>query len=190
MKLEGIVNLYQSMKSQNIDRYRFDFRFGKALFDVFLFIDESPFILLFGLKSENFSFEILVKQGFKIDPMLDRDIYKELCRVLGLKYDPDNPFSIQNFFKEFDKSIPNQAFTAQNAMPHEVANYRSFTEEADKIYFLGWRDNTKREEQVGILNLEKTRKLLGKKAFDRCKKKNVSSCWTHNKEAAKDFTLP
>jgi hypothetical protein len=190
MKLEGLVDLYRSMKSQEIDRYRFSYSSGKALFDVFFFIDESPFVLLFGVKSENFSFEIVVEKGFDIDPRLDRDTYKELCRVLGLEYDPDRPFSPWNFFKEFNENIPNKALAAQKAEPHEVADYRSVAEEADKIYFLGWRDNTKRCEQVGALNLEKTRRLLGEKAFERCKQKNISSCWTDNKKAAKEFSLP
>jgi len=190
MKLTGLFDLYRSMRSQGIDRYRFSYRSGKALFDVFFFVDEGPFILLFGVKSDNFSFEIDVERGFEIEPRLDPDTYKELCRVMGLEYNPDKPFSPWNFFQEFNGNIPNQAASAQRAMPHEVAGYRSVAEEANKRYFIGWRDNTKRSEQVGELNLEKTKSLLGTRAFNRCKQKNISSCWTDNKKAAKDFILP
>lgn len=190
MKLEGLGDLYRSMRSQDIDRYRFSFKYGRALFDVFFFIDECPFVLLFGVKSENFSFEVVVERGFEIDPRLNRDTYKELCRVLGLEYDPDRPFSPWSFFKEFNENLPYKAHAAKKAAPHEVAEYRSVAEEADKIYFIGWRDNTKRGEQVGSSNLEKTRRLLGNRAFERCKQKNISSCWTDNKSAAKEFSLP
>lgn len=190
MKLEGLVDLYRNMRSQDIDRYRFSFRSGRALFDVFFFIDESPFVLLFGVKSENFSFEVVVENGFEIDPRLHPDTYRELCRVLGLEYDPDKPFSPWIFFREFNENIPIKAHASQTAAPHEVADYRTVAEEADKIYFIGWRDNTKRGEQVSALNLDKTRRLLGERAFERCKQKNISSCWTDKKSAAKEFSPP
>lgn len=98
MKLDGLVELYRSMKDQGIERYRFEYRHGHTLFDVFFFIDESPFILLFGAKGEAFSFEVKVIAGFNIDPTLGSDTYRELCRVLGLEYDPNNPFSPTVFF--------------------------------------------------------------------------------------------
>ena len=56
MKLDGLVELYKSMKVQGIDRYRFEYKCGRAVFDVFFFVDGSPFLLLFGVKAENFSF--------------------------------------------------------------------------------------------------------------------------------------
>ena len=61
MKLNGLVSLYRSMKHQNIDRYRFEYKHGKALFDVFFLVDENPFILLFGTKGDSFSFEVQVE---------------------------------------------------------------------------------------------------------------------------------
>ena len=45
MKLDGLVALYKSMKNQDIDRYRFEYSHARALFDIFFFIDENPFIL-------------------------------------------------------------------------------------------------------------------------------------------------
>ena len=190
MKLDGLAKLYKSMVTQQIERYRFEYKAGKAVFDVFFFIDENPFVLLFGVKAANFSFELDVEKGFNIDPQLDRETYKKLCEALGLEYDPDNPFKPFNFFKEFNNFIPQSAVIAQKAEPHDVANYRSDVEEADKIYFLKWRDNTKRGENVQWENLQKTKKLLGEKAYLRCKQKNISSCWADKKELANKVVLP
>ena len=106
MKLNGLVGLYRSMKNQGRDRYRFEYRHGRAMFDVFFFIDESPFILLFGAKGEAFSFEVEVETGFNINPTLCGNTYKELCRVIGLEYDPNSPFSPKYFFAQFNHNIP------------------------------------------------------------------------------------
>ena len=190
MKLDGLVALYKSMKEQYIDRYRFEYRHAKALFDIFFFIDEKPFILLFGAKGDAFSFDIEVESGFRINPVLDKEIYKELCRVLGIKYDPENPFSTRGFFNQFNQAIPRRAEADSIPQPQDIAAYRSIAEEEDKIYFLGWRDNEIRGENVSDTNLMKTKTLLGNKAYKRCDKKNISSCWTDDPNRAKELKLP
>ncbi|MGY8871623.1 MAG: DUF6037 family protein [Pseudomonadales bacterium] len=190
MKLDGIIPLYKSMKTQNIDRYRFDYKVGKATFDVFFFIDSSPYLLLFGVKAESFSFELEVKNGFVIETKIDNDIYKKLCKVLGLEFDPARPFSTWDFFKEFNSKIPLKAKTSHPVRPQDIAPYQSVAEEADKVYFVGWRDNSKWGTQVQEVNLEKTRKLLGVNAYLRCKQKNISSCWSDKKDSAIMVTLP
>jgi Family of unknown function (DUF6037) len=189
MKLDRLMSLHRSMKSQHIERYRFEYKVGVAVFDVFFFTDESPFLLLFGVKVENFCFELEVMPGFDINYRLDHDTYKRLCEVLGLKYDPAHPFSPWNFFFEFNSKIPQKAFAHQQAKPQDVALYRSVAEESDKIYFFGWRDNYRWGTNVQNSNLNKTRALLGEKAYQRCSQKNISSCWTDKEEAAVEVTL-
>ena len=181
MKLDGIISLYSSMNAQNIDRYHFDYKAGKATFDVFFFIDSSPYLLLFGVKAENFSFELDVQSGFVIDTKIDNDVYKRLCKILGLKFDPERPFSTWHFFKEFNSKIPLIANASNSVKPQDIAPYQLVAEEADKIYFARWRDNSKWGTKVKDINLEKTRKLLGEKAYIRCKQKNISSCWSDKK---------
>lgn len=190
MKLDGLVNLYKSMKDQSIDCYHFEYRHGNALFDIIFFIDENPFILLFGAKGERFSFEMEVRYGFQINPQLDNTTYKELCRVLNLRFDPDNPFSPKGFFKQFNQAIPEKAKTDSKAEPQDIARYRRVAEEEDKIYFLGWRNNDSRSDRVSESNLMKTKNLLGSKAYTRCREKNISSCWTDDLAKAKKFKLP
>jgi hypothetical protein len=188
MKLDGLILLYKSMKFQDIERYRFEYKVGKAVFDIFFFTDGSPFVLLFGVKAENFSFELEVMPRFVINHQLDRDTYKGLCQVLGLEYKPEHPFSPWNFFSEFNSRIPQRASAHQKAKPQDVALYRSVAEESDKIYFCGWRDNDKRGHEVR--NLDKTRALLGETAYQRCRQKNISSCWTDQKDASVEVILP
>ncbi|BCK11807.1 MULTISPECIES: DUF6037 family protein [Vibrio] len=190
MKLEGIIPLYRSMKQQGIERYKFEFSLNQGVFDVFFFIDSSNFLLLFGAKGENFSFEIPMERGFQISTHLDTPVYRELCRVLGLKYDPENPFSPSKFFVDFNRRIPDKAYLRQKAEPHEVAQYSNDIEEAHKKYFLGWRDNTSRGDDVTESNLFKTKELLGEAAYLRCRERNISSCWTDKKEKAKKFYMP
>lgn len=178
------------MVKQKTERYRFEYKVNKAIFDIFFFIDDEPFKLLFGAKATNFSFELSVKYGFIIDTQLDKKTYAGLCDTLGLKYDPNNPFSPKVFFEKFNDFIPQRADIANKAEPHEVGKYYSYAEEDDKIYFLKWKDNNKRGEKVQLKNLEKTKKLLGKRAYVICKEKNISSCWTDKKELAKKILLP
>lgn len=190
MKLDGLRPLYRSMQEQKIDRYRFGYVHGESSFDVFFFIDESPFILLFGVKGGSYGFEIEILPGFSINLPLCKEIYNNLCMILGLKYDPSNRFSPKNFFEQFNRSIPPFANKTSEAKPQEIAKYYSRLEEANKAYFLGWKDNKIRGEHVTIENLLKTRKLLGVKVSEMSLSKNFSTCWTDDPAKAKKFFLP
>jgi len=190
MKLNGLFDLYKDMKNNNIERYRFDYKNGKGNFDIFFFIDENPFILLFGAKGGNFSFEIKVKNGFIIDTKLDNETYKKLLKFLGIEYSEGDPFSTFKFFEDFNINIPNKLNVSNIAKPHEVIKYRKNVEESDKIYFWKWLDNTKQGNEVSPENLEKTKKILGEKAYLRCKEKKISSCWTDDENKKREFVLP
>jgi len=190
LKLDGIKDLYISMKTQKIERYCFDFKLGTASFNVFFFIDGSPFKLLFGAKGHTFGFEVEVGQGFEIETNLDKAVFKGLCIVLGLTYDPNNKFSPFKFFNEFNKSIPKIAISNQPIEPSLLAPYVSLAEEEKKVYFTGWRDQNARGSNITEQNLDKTRKLIGEKEYRTCKAKNISSCWSDCSKQAKKLTLP
>ncbi|MBB6670063.1 DUF6037 family protein [Cohnella nanjingensis] len=189
MKLDGIIPLYNNMRLLNLDRYRFGFIYNNVSFDVFFFLDESPYKLMFGVKAENFYFEKDVKKGFVIDPTLEREKYSELCRILGLQYDPINKFKPIYFFLEFNKNITQKVIKKNIPRPHELAVYRKDVEESDKIFFMGWLDNKANDNKVTPKNLEKTRLLLGRDAYFRCKAKNVSSRWTDDIKKAQEVIL-
>lgn len=154
------------------------------------FTDSSPYILLFGARGHNFSFEIEVHKGFIIKTMLDETTFKQLRKVLGLKFDPNNKFSMNAFFEDFNKQIPTFANIKNIPKPHEIALYRRDVEESHKIYFMGWWDNTIRAEFVTEKNLEKTKRLLDYKTYLLCKSKNLSSRWTDQEHLAKEFFKP
>ncbi len=109
MKLDGLIKLYNDMKSNDIKRYKFIFTYKNVIFDMFFFIDEQPFKLAFGVREENFYFELEVKRSFIINPNL-RDKYLKLVEVLGLKYNPQSPFKTIHFFSEFNQKVPQKAY--------------------------------------------------------------------------------
>lgn len=177
------------MKQQNIDRVQFDFTFNKVKFDVLYFIDEQPNLLAFGIKAHNFYFEVPVHKDFEIKPFFG-DQYNKFCQIMGFKFNPDNPFKPSAFFDEFNRTVPSSISAGNTPKPSEIAAYRNNVEEADKIYFVSWRDNTKAGHQVSPENLEKTRKLLSHQAYIMCKDKNISSCWSAKQQDEKPYTLP
>lgn len=188
--LTNLRPLYKDMRANNIDRVRFAYTYVRVSFDVFFFIDETPFSLLFGAKQFNIAFELLVQPGFAVDCYLPDEIYKALCKALGLTYDPNNPFSTRAFLTDFERHIPSSSSGLQRPTPHDIAIYRSDVEESEKIYFCGWRDNTPRNEKVTPHNLYKTKKLLGEQAHQICTRKNLSSCWTNDKSKSIPITQP
>ncbi|MEA4848342.1 MAG: hypothetical protein VB106_14020 [Clostridiaceae bacterium] len=78
MKLTNIVNLHNQMRKEKLYRQRFDFEYNKVKADVFFLIDDSPYILLFGVKTKNIYFEIEMYNGFYINDGVDNDTYDML----------------------------------------------------------------------------------------------------------------
>ncbi|MEH6908830.1 DUF6037 family protein [Neobacillus drentensis] len=188
MKLNGLKELYQCMKQQKIERYKFDFIYQSVQFDVLYFIDEIPNILAFGIKQHNYYFEIPVGKDFEITAYLNE--YHKFCKIMGFEYNPDSHYKPAYFFEEFNKNIPKIALPTNVPKPSQVAIYRDKVEEAAKIYFVKWRDNSKVGHKVSTENLEKTRLLLSYKAYRMCKEKNISSCWSANPEDENPFKHP
>ncbi|WP_366345979.1 DUF6037 family protein [Paenibacillus amylolyticus] len=190
MKLDRLKNLYIGMKNSKIERYKIQFTFNNVSFDVFFFIDENPYLLVFGVKAVNFYFEVKVKPGFSIDTFLPKDIHTRLMAMLNLKYDPNSSFKLNYFFEEFNKKIPQKVVLSNQPKSNEVGCFRKNVEENDKVYFLGWRDNQTRNENVSFKNLMKTKALLGNTAYERSRQKNFSSRWTEDIKLAQEFYLP
>lgn len=178
------------MQSKGITRQKFDFRFNSVLFDILFFSDDSPMSLLFGVIGNNFCFEVLVRDDYSIATQLPPEIYSKLIKILALEYDPESPFRPWHFFSAFSDSIPTHASKKGIPNPQDVAQYRKVALEAEKTYFLGWRNNNKEGGHVTPENLEKTRLLLGVNAWKKCKEKNISSRWTATPKEAVEVTEP
>ncbi|MCT7295579.1 DUF6037 family protein [Ralstonia sp. CHL-2022] len=182
--IEGLRLLHKSMRTLGMDRYRFRHKHGRAEFDVMFFTDSAPYLLLFGVRGHALAFDFEVHRGYQVDPTLPNDKYKALCRVLGLSFDPNNPFSVKAFLSDFDARLPTEASTDGRVKPEDLAPYRRDVDEAHKIYFMGWRNHKGHETDVTDKNLTKTRTLLGERYYEMCKARRISSVWTDDSSKA------
>lgn len=188
MQLTGLKSLYADMKRQKLERTIFKVLINNISFEVIYFIDSSPHSLAIGVKGKNFFFEIPVEKGFHIKTWLGEN-YSKVCEILGLKYDETNKYSSNKFFSEINKGIPSKVTNINIPTYKDIAPYRRDVEEADRIYFYGWKENDKTGGNVKPKNLEKTRAWLGENAFRMCKKYNVSSRWTDVSSDEKAYAL-
>lgn len=188
-KLTSLADLLSRMEDARVDRCHFRFQLHAGDFDVFFFADTSPFVLGFGAIGRNFYFELEVDpKTFETPGVFVKDVYYKLCEILGLRRDPANPFTPSVFLQRVNMAIVGVAF--RKTTPRDLSRYRRDVEEADKIWFCGWRDNTSEGKHVTSMNLIKTRRWLGEQAYLRCKEKNISSRWTDDKTKAKELWLP
>lgn len=177
------------MLAQNMKRTKFRITINKAVFSIIYFIDSKPHKLAIGIHAKNVFFEIPVKKGFIIRAYLGEH-YQDVYEALGLSPNSENPFGSRGFFEEINNRIPETTNPGNKPKPRDVIFFRRDVEEADKIYFCGWKDNDIRGEKLSDKNLHKTRQLLDEEAYIMCKTYNISSRWTDepNKEVA--YILP
>jgi len=134
--------------------------------------------LHFLVKQSNFKIKYLVEQGFEVNPILTKNDYSDLCKILNLKYDPINKFSPNSFLEEFNNSIP--TYSKREKMKQELLPfYSSSIEESDKLVFNGFIEWNKLNngKNVREKNLEKTR-ILYPEHYEYCKRENVSIRYT------------
>lgn len=192
MKLEALRSIYQEMRNYNMERYKFIINYNaETSFEVIFFIDESPFILTFGLKAHNLYFEVPVERGFNVRVVLENEVYKKLSSILSHKsfVGRSTPFKPSSFFENFDRMIPKHFNPKSIPSIYEIAQHR-VVEEKEKVYFMGWKDNNITNERVREQNLKKTRLLLSEEAYKRSKQKNMSSRWTDNVKFEQKYHLP
>ncbi|ARZ01330.1 DUF6037 family protein [Yersinia ruckeri] len=178
MKLEGLKELYKDMKRNNVSRDQFQYKHNNVTFDIILFIDDSPFQLLFGAIGHQCSFFVNVLQGFKISPVITpKSAYYDLCKALGLTYDPANPFSTNKFFSDFALHIPSSISTKKaSILP---VNYQALVnDDGKKTHFSHWKNNSDKSGNVTDDNLKKTYDAFGAEIKNFCRRKNISSCWS------------
>jgi len=177
MKLEGLRSLHADMKRNNLEQAQFRYRHNNIIFDVIFFTDSHPFQLLFGAVGHKCSFIFDVTEGYQVAPVITpRSAYYELCRILGLTYDPDNPFKPQNFLNHFSEHIPSTV-TAVNKPVGLPMQSAEIVNDGDKIHFSHWKNNGE-SGHVTEQNLEKTQRAFGETISQFCKRRNISSCWS------------
>ena len=186
MKLYQIEPLLRDMGRNKAKQDKFSFQYNGVVFDVIVFLECTPFELLFGVVDHNFSFALKLHSGYNLED-LPNDVFYELCRILNLKPSKEGLTSFK-FLKYFADRIPKK-YSGRKIEPHEIAIYKKRdVPDSDKIYFKGWRSHE--TDGRHVKNLEKTRAWLGKEAYEYCKKYNISSCWSDVPSERKSYYSP
>jgi hypothetical protein len=170
--------LHQRMREEGVDRTTFSYRNNRARLDVVFLIDETPYVLLIGVRGETpYSFELPVLPGYRV-PLLFNEHLKPLMDALGVRPNPDSPFRTSLFLDDLDRHIPD--YVNARDLPTDLLSRRaaaSDVEEADKVYFVGWVAHGD-GRRVSAQNLDKTHRILGAATAERCRRSNVSSRWS------------
>ena len=172
----GLRILHADMKRKNERRATFPFEYNKKNFSCIFLTDIIPYRLYLttlGLNPDIYEFEI--REGYLVDCYMDD--YKKLVAYLQLKYDPNHKFTPIDFFEALNKKIPKEIHCIPSYSDVIViASKKRSIEDADKIYFCGWRRNT--NGKVTEKNYEKTLSAFGEEKARMSRNKNISSCWT------------
>lgn len=191
MKLTGLIPLYKSMRSKNLDRTKFRYQHNDLLFDCLFFIDTKPFELAMGCVSHNFAIYLEVRDGFEITPFIEpREVYLALLQALIEGKRSGHSFDPKEFFNEFNRKIPQHARPEDTPTPSDLVRVYPHIEESKKIHFCGWFDNNKVGKHVQPSNLDKTRRFFGQRSYDFSLRRNMSTKWTDDPNKAIDYHMP
>lgn len=177
MTLTRLVPLYKKIKQNNETYAFFDFKKNGITFHIFFDIETKPnYLLGFMVPGTQFNLWIDVTEDFRIDTYINEK-YGELKEVLNLKSDPENKFSTNAFFSEFNEKIPSDYMKAPKNVLNDIAIKKYDVEENESLYYLSFRrlpPGWHRTEK----NSEKTRLLLPK-IYERIKDRdNISINYT------------
>lgn len=190
MTLTGLIPLYKAIKRNNETYAFFYFVKNGITFHVFFDIEidtKLNFLLGFIVPGTQFNLWIDVAKGFRIDTYINEK-FDELKDVLNLKPDPNNKFSTNAFFKEFNDKIPSEYIKPPKEALYHIAVKRYNIEYSNSVYYLtfkrlppGWHRTEK--------NSEKTRILLPK-IYERIKDRtDISICYTHIPNTKEDDNI-
>lgn len=188
-KLNGLVPLHRAMKERGAESAAFPFEFGRVTCSALFFTDESPYKLVFYKHVSGERLEFEVHRGYII--RLPRSREDEIVSFFeipggGLRW---------HLFNRLVEAINNQA--PKEFRPPKTAERRAIAEarqleEADKIYFCGFRDWSEINARTGCIrhrtdeNLRKV-KLLDRRMYEDIKDKDISVCYTSDPEKAKTW---
>lgn len=177
----GLRILHNDMISKGEKRTTFPFEYNEKFFSCIFLTDIIPYRLyLTTLGINPVVFELEIHMGYKANCYIDE--YRRLINYLELEYDSNHKFIPADFFNALNKKIPAEfKHRPEYTDVLRVASKRRIIEEETKIYFCGWRKNSL-GQKVSEGNLEKTRSSFGDEKANMSKDKNISSCWTDQKD--------
>ena len=186
MRLVNLNALYIDMQQHNADSmvfaaqvegHPFSCTFAKVIGTLHLFVT--------ALGQNPFTIDIQVDNNFNVinGLFLANDIYEKLRVYLEIKTGWENPFRPANFIQNLDAVTPTK-FNGNRPTRNEVAALSVATspnlyEDADKIYFCGWRKNPA-GSSVSRKNQNKSLLYFPAKEVELRTELNMSSCWSAN----------
>lgn len=190
-QLSSLRELHKSMIKEGLKSTRFEFTYNKAKFKCLFFTDEEPFWLVLAIQGTDYYLKLDVVGGYRIDTYIKTDSLNELKRLLGIGKGNKPSFSTNEFFSKVNSKIPHTAVKGTKLYPFEIADYQDYPNVSEGKYFKNWINHDGIKSNVRPKNLIKTRKLIGKEAYEMCKKKNVSSSWSDDEKYKYNMpTLP
>ena len=186
MKFNNLHELSKQMRKTGNVCTVFPCTINDIDFDIYYNIGVVPFRLLIVQLRSNFCIDLIVENGYEIDSRIDNDKYSKLCKILGLKYDPEKPFSPSKFFSEIDKNIPSSPINITDDKRASLYTYVvDKKERTDGQYYLGKRfwANVSRSKA----NSEKVQFLLPEVWNIIKDVSNLSICFTNTIEKRRSY---
>lgn len=107
-KLDGLAKLSSHMGKNYIPYTIFNCTINEVEFDVYYSMSTNPFRLLIVQIGSQFTIDLQVEKGYLIKSNLGSK-FSMLCKVLGLKFDPNNKYNSNKFFTSINTQIPSTA---------------------------------------------------------------------------------
>ncbi|MDD1795112.1 DUF6037 family protein [Enterovibrio sp. ZSDZ42] len=189
VEMTNLKALHQSMLRIKTDMQQFQVKTGSASFDCLFSTRDAPFVLTLtsrGASPKFFRFDVV--GGYKIKPYFGED-YSELAALLNSGANTGQKLIPRNFLEQLNSAIPSKANEKNVPPPQEIIRLRpDITEQRDRPYFDTWMYWTQESgRHPSTENLEKTKLVLGRDAWEYSKEMNASSKWSA-KELGRNWT--
>ncbi|WP_152571200.1 DUF6037 family protein [Bifidobacterium tsurumiense] len=110
------------------------------------------------------------------------DDYEDLRSLLRIGYDKHGTWHVGDFLSLIERGVqrvPGEWGRCRIATAADIpSSHRADIEEADKIRFVGFRDNRRRHEMQSPANRDKTIRLCGNVVQRFCERNGLSTRWT------------
>lgn len=188
VQMQGLRRLHTAMRANGDYKAHFQLTHNGIDFDCLFLVDVMPYeLVLAAISHPDVALLLLVHPGYTIEPEFGED-YKPLATLFDRGPQTFHPFNPTQFLRDIDRAIPGQYRQPTPAMI--IQTYRHHVEHGDRPYFIGWRDNDLRGDQVSDANLAKTERCFGPAIRTLCQRTNQSSCRTHIAAKEKAFFAP
>ena len=188
VQMHGLRRLHTIMRAAHDHKAHFQIAHNGITFDCLFLVDVTPYeFVLAAVGHPDVALLLPVQKGYFIEPDFGND-YKPLAKLFDQGAGTFRPFNPAQFLRQIDRAIPGQYRKPTSSTI--VQTYRHHIEQGDRPYFIGWRDNDLRDEQVSPENLAKTERCFGLAIRKMSERTNQSSCWTHIAAREKPFFAP